>query len=101
MRVDTIWFVALAIHGLSTLAAWFDILLHYRRPTAAVAWLFTVATVPLVGPAVYLAFGVYRGTHRIRRHRRRAGVVRATRDPREDRAETISGDAKSTLFREP
>jgi len=63
--------------------------LHYRRPTAAVAWLFTVATVPLVGVAVYLAFGVYRGTHRIRRQRRHALAVRATRGQHEDSAETI------------
>jgi cardiolipin synthase len=83
------WSAVLAVHGLLTVAAWLDILLHYRRPTAAVAWLFTVATVPLVGVAVYLAFGVYRGTHRIRRHRRRALAVRSTRGQHQDSAETI------------
>lgn len=83
------WSVTLAIHGLLTVAAWLDILLHYRRPTAAVAWLFAVATVPLLGVTVYLAFGVYRGTHRIRRHRRRAQAVRGTRGQRADSAQAI------------
>jgi cardiolipin synthase len=83
------WAGVIAVHGLVTVAAWLDILLHYRRPSAAVAWLFTVATLPLVGVAVYLAFGVYRGTHRIRLHRRRALAVRAARGQRDDRAAAI------------
>lgn len=87
--MGTYWLVALAIHGILTLAAWLDILLSYRKSTAAVAWLFIVATVPVLGAVVYLAFGVYRGTHRIRRHRRRAMLVRATRDQREGSAEAV------------
>ncbi|MFN3242188.1 MAG: phospholipase D-like domain-containing protein [Planctomycetota bacterium] len=47
-----------------------------------------MATLPLLGVLVYLAFGVYRGPHRIRRLRQRASIVRATRNRREGRSET-------------
>ncbi|MFT4839737.1 MAG: cardiolipin synthase [Planctomycetota bacterium] len=83
------WLVFLALHGLLTVAACLDILLHYRRPTSAVAWLYTVATLPVIGVTVYLAFGVYRGTHKIRRHRRRARAMRRNREQHSESAEAI------------
>ncbi len=87
----------------SSLAATVHVLLRYRRPTTAVAWLFAVWLIPILAPIAYVALSVYEGPRSIRRRRgrgaslrRRAGVDGAERDALPDAARLVElprGDA--------
>jgi len=51
-------------------------LLRYRRPATAVAWLFAVWWLPILGTLLYLAFAVYTEPNAIRRRRARTAHLR-------------------------
>jgi cardiolipin synthase len=53
------------------------LLLHYRRTTSAVAWLFALWTLPLAGTLLYAMLAVYEGPSKLRRRRRHGEQLRA------------------------
>lgn len=65
-------------HALAALAALLHVLRHYRRPSAAVAWILCIVVLPLLGPLLYLAFAVYRGPRKLRRRAERRAALRRT-----------------------
>lgn len=78
-------------NSLVALGSCVHLLLHYRHPRSAVAWLFAIWTLPVVGWALYWLFAVYEGPRRIRHRRHRVGsAARRGRPARETR------DAPST-----
>ncbi|HEX4882128.1 MAG TPA: phospholipase D-like domain-containing protein [Porticoccaceae bacterium] len=60
------WLEALSLVGV--VAAW-HALLHKREPRAAFAWMLVTLTLPLLGAALYLLFGINRAQRRARRLR--------------------------------
>jgi cardiolipin synthase len=70
------------------LAASLHLLLHYRRATTAVAWLFAVWVFPVVGALLYVMLAVYEGPRAVRRRKARAAAIRRT-----DRSAVVSPDS--------
>ncbi len=86
----------LAVHAVAAIAAVAHLLLHYRRPSAAVAWLFALTLLPLLGPLAYAMLAVPGGGPTLRRQRRAAEV----RSPR-SRAAADIGDGPSAEYPTP
>lgn len=63
------------------------VLLHYRRPATAVAWIFAMWALVLVGSLAYFAFAVYEGPRSIRKRRRLSRTLRK----RSNRADAETG----------
>jgi cardiolipin synthase len=53
------------------------VLLSYRSPSSAVAWLFAFWVLPILGVFLYATFAVYSGPRRVRRRRRLSRSLRA------------------------
>ncbi len=60
------------------LGATFHLLRYYRRPTAAVAWLFAFWALPILGVLGYLMFAVYESPRRVRRRRKLSRELRSS-----------------------
>lgn len=91
--------IGLAVaHTLAALAALVHVLLRYRRPAAAVGWMFAVVFLPVLGPLLYLVLAVYQGPRRVRRRRRAARVLRGSRRERPDADTTYAGSLADPAF---
>lgn len=64
----------------ASIAATVHLLLRYRSPTAAVAWIFAVWFVPLLGALLYLMFAVYEGPRKTRRRKTLSRELRRSSD---------------------
>jgi len=73
------WTLA-SIHLLVAVACVVHVLWYYRRPAAAVGWMFALIFLPLFGPLLYLMLAVYQGSGTLRRRRRAGGALRAARE---------------------
>ncbi|MGH7163774.1 MAG: phospholipase D-like domain-containing protein, partial [Planctomycetota bacterium] len=68
--------VFFVLHLLAGCLATLHLLLHYRRASTAVAWLFAFWILPVVGPFLYASLGPVVEPRGIRRRRARARVLR-------------------------
>jgi cardiolipin synthase len=71
--------LAIALHVLGAAACTVHVLSYYRSPTPAVAWVFAVWVLPLLGSLAYVSLAVYEGPRRVRRRRRAALGIRRGR----------------------
>jgi cardiolipin synthase len=77
--LNTLTVAALVLHLAAAGAAGAHVLYHYRRPAAAVAWLFALLFLPFVGAIVYVMIAIYGGPRAVRRRRNEARAVREAR----------------------
>ena len=72
------WILALTLaHLVAAVAASVHVLLHYRRPTTAIGWMFAIWALPLLGVLAYLMLAVYEGPRSVRKRRRAGGALRS------------------------
>jgi len=75
--VDLLFTLASFVSLAASAVASVHLLLTYRSPPSAVAWLFAFWALPLLGAFLYLTFSVYSGPRRVRRRRRLSRSLRA------------------------
>lgn len=73
--------ILIALHLVTASLAIAHLLLHYRRPAAAVAWLFALLALPFAGPVSYAMLAMPGGRRALRR-RREAADIRGSRERR-------------------
>lgn len=81
LALSGLWTGLGLIHVAAALAGTGHLLLNYRRPTAAVGWLFALWVLPLVGSLLYLLFAVYEGPRTLRSRRRLSRSLRRRERP--------------------
>jgi len=69
-----------AVSLAAALVSTIHLLLRYRNPTAAIAWIFAVWFIPILGALLYLMFAVYEGPRKIRRRLRLSRQLRRSDD---------------------
>lgn len=92
-----ILWVGVAIHVAGALTGIAHVLFYYRRPASAVAWIFALLFLPLIGPVLYLMLAVYQGPRNVRK-RRRSAQVRSGRGGGPDEKEGYRGSLDRAGF---
>jgi cardiolipin synthase len=75
--VELLFTLASIVSIVAAAIASVHLLLTYRSPPSAVAWLFAFWALPMLGVFLYVTFSVYSGPRRVRRRRRLSRSLRS------------------------
>ncbi len=70
--------ILVAANLLVACGASLHLLLHYRRSTSAVAWLFAIWVLPFLGSLLYVSLAIHGEPRAVRRRRARAAAIRGS-----------------------
>jgi cardiolipin synthase len=92
------WITLATAHIGAAAAASLHVLFFYQRPAAAVAWLFALWGLPLIGPLAYLCLALVPGRPSVRSKRREAAELRRGRLREGDVSDAYSGGLAAAGF---